>query len=340
MNTPTALLNTPVPSTDTGKLGLMHLKRLWQKHTPKQLNMPTGNFVNESVLDKITLSVLGLGLEQTFRYLGEQAPTFEQFEEWIIQTSGIPLQEEVVRFNSMLQQKNVGNQNIPAVLTSSQLDFWNENGYIVIKNAISKADCDDTVAAICNYINIDRNDPSTWYNPVPAQQGIMVQLFQHPAILKNRYSPKIRQVFEQLWQRTDIWPSADRVGFNPPETDTYQFQGPDLHWDCSLQLPIPFNLQGILYLSDVAPNQGAFTLVPGFQHRIADWLNSLPENVNPRQENLHALGSKPIAGQAGDMVIWQQALPHGSSPNTHSRPRFVQYLTYHQANYQGQQIWK
>jgi ectoine hydroxylase-related dioxygenase (phytanoyl-CoA dioxygenase family) len=131
-----------------------------------------------------------------------------------------------------------------------------------------------------------------------------------------------------LWQKKNIWMNNDRVGFNPPETASWKFPGPDLHWDCSLELPIPFGLQGILYLSDTAADQGAFTLVPGFQHRLESWLNSLPPGADPRQQDLHALGSTPITGEAGDFIIWQQALQHGSSPNTSTQPRFVQYINY------------
>ena len=35
----------------------------------------------------------------------------------------------------------------------------------------------------------------------------------------------------------------------------------------------------------------------------------------------------PVAGKAGDLVIWHSALPHGSSPNSSDRPRIVQYIT-------------
>jgi ectoine hydroxylase-related dioxygenase (phytanoyl-CoA dioxygenase family) len=156
----------------------------------------------------------------------------------------------------------------------------------------------------------------------------MVQLFQHSLLDKNRNSPKIRKAYEQLWQRTDLWVNTDRVGFNPPETELYRFPGPHLHWDASIKQPMPFGTQGILYLADTAANQGAFTLVPGFQNRIADWLNGLPEGANPRQQDMHALGAIPIAANAGDFILWHQALPHGSSPNTSALPRFVQYINY------------
>ena len=168
----------------------------------------------------------------------------------------------------------------------------------------------------------------------------MVQLFQHPALEKNRQSKKIRAAYEQLWQRKDIWLNTDRAGFNPPETSAWKFPGPNLHWDVSLELPIPFGLQGILYLADTASNQGAFTLVPGFQKKIEGWLNSLAPSVNPRTENIHALGATPVAASAGDFIIWHQALPHGSSANTSSKPRFVQYLNYAPLDAEVNHTWK
>ena len=69
--------------------------------------------------------------------------------------------------------------------------------------------------------------------------------------------------------------TTDRVGFNVPERAGCKFRGPDLHWDCSVKTPIPFGTQGILYLTDTPPEQGAFTLVPGFQRWGEDWLKQL-----------------------------------------------------------------
>ena len=48
----------------------------------------------------------------------------------------------------------------------------------------------------------------------------------------------------------------------------------------------------------------------------------------PREQDLNALGSKPLAANAGDFIIWHHALPHGASPNSATLPRYVQYLNY------------
>ena len=167
----------------------------------------------------------------------------------------------------------------------------------------------------------------------------MIQLFQHSQLQQNRLSTKIRSAYQQLWGRTDLMVSMDRVSMNPPETNEYQFPGPNLHWDISIKQPIPLGLQGLLYLTDTAENQGAFTLVPGFHLRICDWLTELPKGANPREQDLLALGAKPIAANAGDFIIWHHALPHGSAPNTANYPRIVQYINYQPLILETQDEW-
>lgn len=330
------------PSTEIGKLQIMHLKRYWSKSLLKRSGVLESNeYLEEGHTDKTLLYALGLGLEQTVKYVFNIAPSFDEFENWVVATAGQPRPEIVERFNrTFSEEENKQQDDIPQVLSADDLAFFEKNGYLIIRNAVPKDDCEETIDTICRYIEIDRNDPSTWYNGNEVRQGIMVQLFQDPVMEKNRNSVKIRQVYEQLWQRTDLWVSADRVGFNPPETKSWKFPGPHLHWDVSLQLPIPFGLQGILYLADTEANQGAFSLVPGFQHKIENWLNNLPENVDPRNEDLDALGSIPIAANAGDFIVWLKALPHGSSPNTSTKPRYVQYINYNPARLNIAKVWK
>jgi hypothetical protein len=332
-----------VPSTDTGKLNLKHLKRYWNKSILKRNGeIAAGSFLDEWKTDTTLLSVLRLGLEQTMQYLYQNSPSFEEFETWILETSGIPDHEKVEEFNRLFStEKN--NPTEPAkkeLLTDEDWEFWRQNGYVIIRNAADRNDCDQTVKVICDFLGIDRYDEASWYKVHPAKQGIMVQLFQHPLLEKNRSSHKIKKAFEELWNRTDLWLNADRVGFNPPETESYKFPGPKLHWDISIKLPIPFGTQGILYLSDTLVNQGAFTLVPGFQNRIEHWLNNLPPGSDPRKENLYNLGAKPIAANAGDFILWHHILPHGSSPNTATLPRFVQYINYTPADEKESEEWQ
>lgn len=328
--------------TEESRLGILHLNRFYAKSMAKRNGViGSVDLREEWELDLTLLTALNLGLEQTLRYLYNEAPSLSNFEDWILEVNNQQLEaERIKRFNASVSGAASDTTDPAAVLSDADLRHWDEQGYVIIRNAISPEDCATTIKVITDFLNIDLDDPKTWYEPHPARQGIMVQLFQHAILEKNRRAPRIKAAFEQLWGHADLWETTDRVGFNPPETATWQFPGPDLHWDVSLDLPIPFGTQGILYLSDTLPNQGAFTLVPGFQHKIADWLHSLPADANPRQQNLHALGAVPIEANAGDFILWSQALPHGSSRNTATQPRIVQYINYKPLDAHERKVWR
>jgi hypothetical protein len=318
------------------RFGIMHLKRYWTKAMAnRQGRLDSSSVDGESDLDSALLSALNLGLEPTIQYLYQTAPTFIAFEDWIqVTIGGLPDASKVAAFNAQLSGTSTLRPKLTAgditelTLSADDLAYWDQNGYVVVKNAVPMQDCEQTISLICEFLAIDRHRPDTWYNAHPGKQGIMVQLFQHPLLTRNRESSRIRVAYEQLWGRTDLWVTTDRVGFNPPETANWSFPGPRLHWDVRLDQPVSFGLQGLLYLSDTQAHQGAFTLVPAFQHRLDDWLAQLPPPADPQMQDLTTLGSVPIAANAGDFILWHHALPHGSSPNTAKEPRFVQYINY------------
>src|ERR1700744_1508894 len=82
------MIDGPLTTGDTiGSIPVKHLKRLWHKTMLKRAGkLPQDAFEDEWQMDKAALAALGLGLEQTFIYLFQQAPSFEQFEEWFFVT--------------------------------------------------------------------------------------------------------------------------------------------------------------------------------------------------------------------------------------------------------------
>ena len=154
----------------------------------------------------------------------------------------------------------------------------------------------------------------------------MTEMYQHQALWDNRQYPRVHQAFAEIWGTEQLWVSIDRASMNPPELPDWKHPG-KLHWDTKLEPPIDFWVQGVLYLTDTAANQGAFTCVPGFHRQLEDWLKGLPPEADPREQDLESLGAQPIPGAAGDLIIWHTALPHGSSSNTATQPRVAQYIT-------------
>jgi hypothetical protein len=333
-------------ATDTGALGIFHLKRYWSRRLLARQGRPVPASKRERHLDHLVIHAVGLGLEQTSQYLGQHAPAFETFERWIVETTGGVALERIARINAAVTGGKYPDdikRSLAAIdasepaLSQDDLAFWHEHGYVVVHDAVPAASLDAAAQALWDHLGASPDDPETWYRR--RNQGIMVQYFQHPAFEANRRSPRIHKAFAQLWGTPDLWVTTDRAGFNVPEREGWKFPGPDLHWDTSLKTPIPLGMSGILYLTDTPPDQGAFTLVPGFHRRVEDWLASLPPGADPRGQNLHALGSRPIGGRAGDLIIWHHALPHGSRPNRGTRPRMVQYIAMFPTEVDEQDEW-
>lgn len=334
-------------SQETGQLGVSHLKRFWSCSLAKR----SGQFIEQTErnwrFDNLILSGLGLALEETVQYLLQAAPEFDKFEKWVLDKNGgtiSPLRIE--RINSLLanqpyseniQQQLRDLEAAPNVLSEADLRFWDENGYVILRQAISKEQARATENAVWEFLGMNPTDPASWYTK-PIGKGIMMEFYHHPTLLENRQSQRIHKAFAQLWQTPNLWATTDRTSFNPPETATYSFQGPHLHWDMSLEPPFHFGTQGLLYLCDTPAEQGAFCCVPGFHRQLETWRAGLPAGTDPRRVNMDAL-AVPIAAEAGDFVIWHHFLPHGSSPNRGSYPRIVQYMNMYPADFKETMDW-
>jgi hypothetical protein len=291
--------------------------------------------VHSAERDRVVINGLGLGVEPTLAQLWRHADSLASFESWILAQKGGALDPgRVRRVNALLLDEPYDERtsswlrsidDAAPVLDEHDLNAWNDNGYVVVHDALTSAECRAAERLVWDYLSSSPTDPDTWYSP--RLNGIMVQLFQHSALEVARQSPRIHKAFAQLWGTSDLLATTDRCGFNPPERAGWSYPGPRLHWDVTLEPPVRFDVQGILYLTDTAVDQGAFTCVPGFHHQLDEWLATEPERQQQRSEDLRFLEPTPIPGRAGDLVIWHGSLPHASSPNRADLPRIVQYLT-------------
>lgn len=316
------------------------VEEFWARHSLRSHAEPSREARLRPLLD-----VLGLGLEQTLQYLGSERPDFAGFQAWVEATAGIPDPLKVARYHAWLDgapppeeiaQHLRAIDAAPPVLDARDLAQWDRDGFVILRQAITREQAKAAEALLWRQVNATPDDRDSWYKRRP--NGIMVQHFQDPAMDAARQSPRVHKAFAQLWGTADLWALTDRLSFNPPERHDYSFPGPHLHFDVSLALPIPFATQGILYLTDTTAEQGALQVVPGFHHGIEAWLDSIGDG-DPRAVDLSA-GAVPIAAGAGDLIIWRQDLPHGASPNRTDRPRMAQYLTMYPADLTANPVWR
>jgi hypothetical protein len=86
---------------EPGSLGVYHLKRYWARTMEARRGEPPG--ASEWTRDKTLLFGLGVGLHETIQFLLGNAPSFEEFENWILERNGGSLdQTKVARLNAAL----------------------------------------------------------------------------------------------------------------------------------------------------------------------------------------------------------------------------------------------
>ena len=225
-----------------------------------------------------------------------------------------------------------------AVLSAEDLAFWDKNGYVVIHDAVPEENLKAVIDEVWDFLGMDRNDPADWYHE-PMRKGGMVEMYQTQGLWNNRQNPNVHQAFSEIWGRQDLWVSMDRANCKPPNREDKPDWHHDgmIHWDLDTsKRPIPFGVQGVLYLEDTTAEQGTFQCIPGFHRTFEDWVRTQPSDRDPRRPDLTNLSVEKIPGQAGDLLIWHRLLAHGNAANTAERPRLAQYITMSPANHDNE----
>lgn len=221
------------------------------------------------------------------------------------------------------------------VFSAEDHTSFEQNGYVILRNAVPQQNLDAVLAAMEEYIEADLNDPEAWYGQKQPPHGNgMMELYQHQALWDNRQFPRVHQAFTELHGTEKLWTSLDRVNLKAPihpDHPEYDHQG-FIHWDIDSSVsPQSFFVQGVLCLTETAPDMGGFQCVPGIYRNWGAWVKSQPADRDPRRPDLAGEQIVPIPAKAGDLVIWNAMLAHGNGRNVSGRPRLAQYLTMHAA---------
>lgn len=230
------------------------------------------------------------------------------------------------------------------MLTDEQRRLFDERGYLVLPQLIAREQVDAVVDAIWEFLDFDRSDPSGWYQP-PHRPNGMVEMYHHQAIWDVRQDPRVYELFVDLFGREDLWVFIDRANLKPPPSEQHPgYDHPGMvHWDMDVRTqPLPYQVQGVLYLVDTAAGEGGFQCVPGVHRWVAEWAQGRADEEirDQRLDQRHAeIGAaKEIEARAGDFIIWNSALPHGNSRNRSDKPRLAQYVRMFPAEPQNEDL--
>jgi hypothetical protein len=213
--------------------------------------------------------------------------------------------------------------------------FWRENGYLVIRDLVPWPQCEELIEVTCDFLGVQREDPDSWYriaprsaeDPTAKSLAGMTELYHHQAIWNNRQHPKVYEVFVDLWGTEALWVTLDRVNMNLPNRDAWDFGG-FLHWDIELAHLLPSrNIQGVLSLSDSEAGAGGLQIIPDLFPQLEAWLQTQPKGRSRVLEEAVDFEVLNVESKAGDLVIWDSRMAHGTSPNRSQTPRFAQYLS-------------
>jgi ectoine hydroxylase-related dioxygenase (phytanoyl-CoA dioxygenase family) len=201
-----------------------------------------------------------------------------------------------------------------------------DQGYLVVENVVPLDLCARVRAVISTFTGVVEEDRSTWCRQGAQGHGI-VPVHHAQALWDVRQLPAMHAVFAALYGTERLWVTVDRVSVKVPAAlfDT-PYRVDPVHWDGDPRRPGGLSIQGLVYLTDTAPEQGAFCCVPGLFRALDRWLPLHQDDPNPLQPDFTGYELLPIGGPAGSLVLWDRRMPHTSAANLGERPRWVQYV--------------
>lgn len=222
------------------------------------------------------------------------------------------------------------------VLSIEDWNFWLHNGFVVIKNAVSREQAQKTADFLWEFEEKNPNNPESWYTAARAEmqmkelQGTgMVEVYNNQLLWENRQTERVYNAFVDIWGTEKLWATIDRANLNFPIQPGFEYKG-FIHWDYDPETK-PQNVQGVLALADQTNlEMGGFQCIPWLYRNYDSWKQSQPEDRNRFQPDTKGLEEHfvKVPLEAGDLLIFNSLEPHGIRPNnSKDKVRIAQYIS-------------
>ena len=222
------------------------------------------------------------------------------------------------------------------VLTEADWHFWVENGYVIIKNAVSREQATQTAKFLWEFEEKDPKDPETWYTEPRAEMKMkelagtgMVEVYNNQYLWNNRQMQRVHDAFSDIWGTEKLWVTIDRANLNFPLRPGFEYKG-FIHWDYDPETK-PQNVQGVLALADQTDeNMGGFQCIPELYRTYDTWKLTQPEDRDRFKPDTSAFEGQfvKVKLEAGDLLIFNSSTPHGIRPNNSTdKVRIAQYIS-------------
>ena len=238
--------------------------------------------------------------------------------------------------SSHLRLRESADESSLRVLSLDDWNFWLNNGYVVVKNAISRSQAKKTADFLWEFEEKDPNKPKEWCTSPRAKmqmkelQGTgMVEVYNHQYLWENRQIERVYNAFVDIWGTEKLWSTIDRANLNFPIQPGFEQKG-FIHWEYDPETK-PQNVQGVLALSDqIDPEMGGFQCIPWLFRNYDSWKLSQTKERDRFQPNTKDLKKYIIKVplEAGDLLIFNSLEPHGIRPNNSiDKVRIAQYIS-------------
>ncbi len=222
------------------------------------------------------------------------------------------------------------------VLSESDWQFWRENGYVIIKNAVSREQALRTAQFLWEFEEKDPNDPTTWYTAPRAEMQMkeltntgMVEVYNNQHLWNNRQVQRIYDAFVDIWGTEKLWVTIDRANLNFPLRPGFEYKA-FIHWDYDPETK-PQNVQGVLALADQLDEEmGGFQCIPELFRTYDTWKLTQPDDRNHFKPDTTGFEDQfvKVKMEAGDMLIFNSSQPHGiRANNSKDKVRMAQYIS-------------
>ena len=207
---------------------------------------------------------------------------------------------------------DLSNGKMLRVLSEDDWNFWIHNGYIVIKNAVSKEQAKNTADFLWEFEEKDPNNRDTWYEAPRAEMQMkelagtgMVECYNNQHLWNNRMTQKVYDSFVDIWGTEKLWVTIDRANLN-----------------------FPVNVQGVLALENQTDeNMGGFQCVPELYRDFHTWKLTQPKDRDKFKPDITGFNPVKVKMEAGDLLIFNSLLAHGIRLNKSDKVRIAQYIS-------------
>lgn len=221
------------------------------------------------------------------------------------------------------------------VLSEADWQHWQQNGYVVVKQAVPPEKIQQLQQLVYEFEEIDPANPASWHNPAKSLlrktelsfNAGMIELYNHQYLWDARQNERVYHAFADVWGTEKLWVSIDRMNCSLPPEPGFEYKS-FMHWDYDPDTD-PQNVQGVLAINDQTDlTVGGFVCAPElFQHYPA-WRAAQGEQFDWYRPNVADQTLVPLALQAGDLLIFNSKLCHGIRQNvSKDKMRLAQYIS-------------